>query len=44
MPAPQPAAAPDPTDANAQIVNDPLVKRAVELFNGRIVHVEPWTR
>jgi hypothetical protein len=31
---------PDPTQ---RILNDPLVKRAVELFNARVVHVEPWT-
>jgi hypothetical protein len=35
------APASDPTQ---QIVNDPIVKRAVELFNGRIVHVEPWPK
>jgi hypothetical protein len=47
------AATPPPTpvapeqnapDATQQILNDPLVKRAVELFNARVVHVEPWTR
>ena len=37
------AAAPaqDPTQA---VVNDPLVKRIVELFNARIVHAEPWKK
>jgi hypothetical protein len=31
-------------DAAKAIINDPLVKRAVELFGARIVHVEPWKK
>lgn len=47
-PAPQPLAAQSPApqpsraaEAMQAIVNDPAVKKAMEVFNARIVHVEP---
>ena len=42
--APLAAASVPAEDATQAIVNDPLVKRAVELFGARIVHVEPWKK
>ena len=43
-PAPQtPAVQPtiNPAEAMQAIVNDPAVKKAMEVFNARIIHVEP---
>jgi hypothetical protein len=46
VPAIAPGSGPVPSgaDPSTLILNDPLVKRTVELFNARIVHVEPWTK
>lgn len=37
---PQPAG-PSPAEREQAIRDDPLVKKAVEVFGGRVVHVEP---
>jgi len=45
LPAPAPAAQVSPpinqADAMQAIVNDPAVKKAMEVFGARIIHVEP---
>ena len=42
--APEAAPAGPAADANTLILNDPLVKRTVELFQARVMHVEPWKK